>query len=342
MNSFAGDLPEGLKKLLAEQERSWREDQNPPLVEHYQKQPGLPDDFWLLHMIWNEYDCRDVCGVPRPKLEEYKERFPHLSGRLDGEFEVRRSLEEPSSTEIPSVAPLMGEKGHGEAPTVGEPPYRNRLGNYELLTRIGEGGQGTVYLARHVLLDQEVALKILRLDRVASEDRARFLREFRAMGRLNHPNIVQVYNADEAEDKYFLVMERLKGASLKLLLDDHLDGVSIPYACGLVRQAAEGLQEVHTRNLVHRDIKPSNLMLTDSGEVKILDLGLAKLLDSQAEQEQITQSGYTVGTPAYMSPEQLIEPRSVDHRSDLYSLGLTFYELLTGGAFPNSGHAAAD
>jgi serine/threonine protein kinase len=206
-----------------------------------------------------------------------------------------------------------------------------QVSRYQLLGKLGRGGMGQVYLARHVLLKQLVALKVLPPERL--QDRravARFYREIEAVGRLKHPNIVAARDAGEADGVHYLIMELVDGADLARLLEQ-LGPLPIPDACELVRQAAVGLQHAHEHRLVHRDVKPSNLMLAADGQVKVLDLGLARLLpDEPAPGQDQTPSAWMVGTWDYLAPEAVTGGRPVDARSDLYSLGCTLYKLLTG------------
>ena len=211
-----------------------------------------------------------------------------------------------------------------------EPAGFGRLGEYELLAKLGEGGMGTVYKARQTRLKKIVALKVLSKERT-TDPRAvtRFEREMEAVGQLVHPNIVQAFDARDIETTTVLVMEYVDGQDLTHVLKC-IKPLRIPDACELIRQAAVGLQYAHEHGLVHRDIKPSNLMLTRQGEVKILDLGLALLNMDQQRGGELTSSGQPMGTADYIAPEQVSDAHSVDIRADIYSLGCTLYKLLTG------------
>jgi serine/threonine protein kinase/CHASE3 domain sensor protein len=207
-----------------------------------------------------------------------------------------------------------------------------QLGSYELLKKLGQGGMGVVYQARHTLLNKMVALKVLSAEQMKDAKAvARFRREMVAVGSLDHPNIVRAHDAGEADGHHFLVMELVVGIDLAKL-GGHYGPLAINNACELIRQAAVGLQHAHEHGLVHRDIKPSNLMLTSTGQVKILDLGLARLYEDQPASEALTKSGAMVGTPDYMAPEQGFGAWPVDVRADIYSLGCTLCKLLTGHA----------
>ncbi|NUQ61628.1 MAG: protein kinase [Pirellulales bacterium] len=209
------------------------------------------------------------------------------------------------------------------------------IGDYRLLGKLGQGGMGTVYRALQVHLEKTVALKILPTERMTdSRAVARFKREMKAVGSLNHPNIVQAHDAREIQSTSILVMEYVEGCDLARLVR-HNGPLRVPDACELVRQAAMGLQYVHKNKLVHRDIKPSNLMLNRAGQVKILDLGLA-LLQSGVSGRDMTGSEQAMGTADYIAPEQVQDAHHVDIRADIYSLGCTLYKLLAGRA-PFSG-----
>src|SRR6185436_1265830 len=199
----------------------------------------------------------------------------------------------------------------------------------EILELLGEGGMGAVYRARQRKLERAVALKILSPELAADPAFAdRFLREAQALARLQHPNIVSLYDFGEAGGYYFLVMEYADGLNLREIL---LRGDLKPReALAIVPQICEGLQYAHDAGVIHRDIKPENVLVDRSGKVKITDFGLAKILDQGGPSVTITGTGQVMGTPQYIAPEQLADSRNVDHRADIYSLGVVFYELLTG------------
>lgn len=210
------------------------------------------------------------------------------------------------------------------------PDTPDRLGPYQLEKRIGSGGMGAVYKATHSKLGRTVAIKVLHERRLLNPDSvARFEREMKAIGKLEHPNIVLATDADEDHGVHYLVMEYIDGIDLSQLMHQH-GPLAVADACELIRQAAEGLQFAHENGLIHRDIKPANLMLksVEGGTVKILDLGLA-LLDESIE-DGLTSTDVVMGTVDYMAPEILDKPRRVDGRADIYSLGATLCKLLTG------------
>ena len=197
--------------------------------------------------------------------------------------------------------------------------------HYKVLEKLGEGGMGIVYKARDTKLDRVVALKFLPgyLSSDANE-LERFYHEARAAASLNHQNIAVVYEINEHEKKIFIAMEYLEGRTLKDLVEKEGASLTIKKVLEIAIQICEGLAAAHERGIVHRDIKSDNIMLTLRGNVKIMDFGLAKLKGTS----RLTQAGSTVGTAAYMSPEQA-QGEDVDHRSDIFSLGVVLYELLT-------------
>lgn len=210
------------------------------------------------------------------------------------------------------------------------------FGGYEIVGEIGAGGMGVVYRARDPTLERDVAVKTLSAEFAKDPEFVqRFLREARSVARLSHPNIVQIYNFGCVEGTYYLAMEYLDGRSLAVYLKNG------PWpereALGLARQACRALAVAHAEGIVHRDIKPDNLILTKRGVLKLVDLGIAKRV---TEDQGITQTGHAVGTPNYISPEQIRGQKDIDARADIYSLGATLYHLVTGRA-PFAGSSGA-
>ncbi|HKB41691.1 MAG TPA: serine/threonine-protein kinase, partial [Gemmataceae bacterium] len=202
---------------------------------------------------------------------------------------------------------------------------------YKLLERLGAGGMGAVFLCEHVVMRRRVALKVLPAAHAASPAALeRFHREARAAAALDHPNIVKAHDVDRDGPLHFLVMEYVDGASLHDIVKKH-GPMDVVRACHYVAQAALGLDHAHRAGLVHRDIKPGNVLLDRAGTVKILDMGLARFFHDRGD--NITKehdSKAVLGTADYLAPEQAINSHEVDIRADIYSLGVTFYFLLTG------------
>ena len=199
----------------------------------------------------------------------------------------------------------------------------------EILECLGRGGMGAVYKARQPRLDRLVALKILSPEKQDDQKFAeRFEREARALARLSHPNIVTVYDFGQAQGKCYLLMEFVDGLTLRQLF--HTRKLAPAEALNIVPKICEALQYAHNEGIVHRDIKPENILLDKKGQVKIADFGIAKIIGHAPKDGSLTGAKDVVGTPHYMAPEQIEKPATVDHRADIYSLGVVFYEMLTG------------
>jgi tRNA A-37 threonylcarbamoyl transferase component Bud32 len=210
-----------------------------------------------------------------------------------------------------------------------------RLGPYEIISPLGAGGMGAVYLARHTELHRLVAVKILRDECVDDSRRQRFLREGRSIAKLQHPNIVAIYDFGYDAGRPFLAMEYVDGQTLTEHIAD-ASSRSLDRALPWMEQLCEGLEHAHLTGVIHRDVKPGNLIISTTGVLKILDFGLAQLGAAEA----LTGSGGLIGTLCYMSPEQVSGQR-IDHRADLFAAGAVFYELLTGRrAFQGDSQAA--
>lgn len=221
------------------------------------------------------------------------------------------------------------------APTPAE--MSSHFPQFELLECLGRGGMGMVYKARQPKLNRLVALKVLSREKGADPRFAeRFLREAQALARLDHPNIVAVHEFGEVDGLYFLVMDYVDGLTLRQFLRD--GRIPPEEALAIIPRICEALQYAHSKGVVHRDIKPENVLIDREGHVKIADFGIAKLLGSDAPRLNLTAERQVIGTPHYMAPEQVENPQLVDHRADIFSLGVVFYELLTGelplGKFP--------
>src|SRR6266852_5106431 len=203
------------------------------------------------------------------------------------------------------------------------------LDDFLVLRRLGEGGMGQVYLAEQISLKRNVALKILRAEMAANPTALqRFRHEAEAVAKATHANIVQVYAIGEAEGLRYMALEYVEGRNLREFLAKK-GPPELPVALSIMRQVAAALQRASELGIVHRDVKPDNILLTRKGEVKVADFGLSRVLDGDQPAVNLTQSGVTMGTPLYMSPEQ-VEGKAVDVRTDVYSFGVTCYHMLAG------------
>lgn len=260
-----------------------------------------------------------------------------------------------ATREVPEALLSSGDDSRPTSDRASEPSAdddaaRNRipkrLGGYRLERQLGKGGMGTVFLAKQISLDRQVAIKILKPSLTSNPAFvSRFVREAYAAAQLVHHNVVQIYDIGSQGEVHFFSMELVKGDSLAGVLKRQRR-LDCDTAAGYILQAARGLKFAHDQGMVHRDVKPANLMLDEHGIVKVADLGLVKIGDEAADEKvagqlgqrsarregdsQITQFGVSVGTPTYMAPEQWKRSSEVDHRADIYSLGCTFYVLVTG------------
>ncbi len=260
------------------------------------------------------------CGTRRPE-----------GGALSGlcpACMLRGGLEGPA----PFVRTHVGAKpGAGAAQTVGGldlEAIQKRFPQLEIIQLIGRGGMGLVYKARQAKLDRLVALKIMAPDLANQPAFAeRFLREAQALARLSHPNVVAVHDFGERNGMYFLLMEYIDGHHLRDLLEQRK--LEPSDALRLVPDICAGLQYAHEEGIVHRDIKPENILVDRHGRAKIADFGLVRVMGQEEDDWRLTRASQVMGTPQYMAPEQLNRPRDVDHRADIYSLGVVLYEMLT-------------
>jgi predicted Ser/Thr protein kinase len=240
-----------------------------------------------------------------------------LEGQLHDDPTLRPAKASPPPSPF-EFAPLAAEE------------LTDRFPQLEVLELLGRGGMGAVYKARQLQLDRLVALKILPVETGSDPAFAeRFAREARALAKLNHPNIVGVHDFGRtAEGLFYFVMEYVDGINLRQTIQS--GGMNPRQALAIVPQICDALEFAHNEGVVHRDIKPENILIDKRGRVKIADFGLAKLLGQEAADHGLTGTQQVMGTPRYMAPEQMEGAKAVDHRADIYSLGVVFYELLTG------------
>ena len=253
----------------------------------------------------------------------------------------------PSERSQPSAAPLsagaVGDKTAVGFPAQSDqvslddirsriapsPKIPERIGGYRIIGVLGEGGMGMVYQALQLSLDRTVALKVVRADLSRKEAFVgRFLREAKVAARIDHPNVVTIFDTGEADGHLFMALQYVPGGDLATRIKRDSSGkVNEDEALRIIAGCTKGLIAIHAAGLVHRDIKPSNIFLTTEGTPKIGDLGLARNI---IDDEKLTFAGDLVGTPSYMAPEQAKGAADIDHRADIYSLGTSFYHLLTG------------
>jgi serine/threonine protein kinase len=303
-------LPALVELVKIDLERCWQCGVPIHLEDYLQRYPELGGaDAVSASLVHAEYRARQGCGRP-VELAELVRRFPRQAEDL-------RQLAAEAQETAPGVDP---------SPAAGVP---EQFGRYRILRKLGQGAMGSVYLAEDTHLQRQVALKVPQLS-VADSPEAleRFEREARAVAALHHPNICPVYDAGVIAAIPYLTMAYLKGQPLSELI---AAGQPWPQrqAAALVRQLALALAEAHEHGVIHRDLKPANIMIKEHGDPVIMDFGLARRLD--AADKPLTAPGMIVGTPAYMSPEQVsATPEAVGPRCDVYSLGVILYELLTG------------
>jgi len=227
----------------------------------------------------------------------------------------------------PPAAPPPASAPAAEPPAQAQPAERH-IGKYIVKRELGRGGMGTVYLAEQPGLGREVAIKELILSAVADPIALkRFIQEAQVMARASHPNLVQVHDLEQIGDANYIVLEFVRGKSLRDVLNQ--GSLALPQTFAVMHGVLQALDYAHKRAIVHRDMKPENVLMSDEGNVKVADFGIARLMDDSGAGSTATKTGTTVGTPQYMSPEQVASSK-VDGRSDLYSTGIMFYELVVG------------
>ncbi len=338
-SSPAGDFGRPLLALiLADQRRRWQRAERVPVEDYCADRPEFAGDAEVvLQLIYNEVVLREELGE-EPRLAEYLGRFPHLAEQLRMQFDVDRALR--SGNLFPAIQDGRTLIADGDNPSP-MPAAPLRVSGYEILGELGRGGMGVVYKARQTGLKRLVALKmILAGGHGGRQELARFRREAQAIARLQHPNIVQVYEVGEAESGAgvpcpYLVLEFVAGGSL----DQKLAGAPLPAreAARLVETLARAIDAVHRQGIVHRDLKPANVLLAADGTPKVSDFGLAKRLELGDEASALltsaggTATGQVLGTPSYMAPEQAGgQGAAVGPATDVYALGAILYECLTG------------
>ena len=301
---------ERIDDLCAEFEKKWQA--NEPLsIESIAAEESDPieREALLAELIVLDVDYRRRRG-DTPTEQEYVDRFPDDISVIHDAFNA--TVEKKGAFEPPTIAQLT-----------------ERFPSLEIMELIGAGGMGAVYKARQKGLDRVVALKILPEELGHDVKFAlRFTREARTLAKLNHPNIVALYEFGNAADTYYFLMEFVEGSTLRDIVVGRQLGPE--HALAIVPHLCDALQYAHDKGVIHRDIKPENILMSVDGSVKIADFGLSRILGSDSKQELLTATHQIMGTPRYMAPEQLEGTHNVDHRADIYSLGVVIYEMLTG------------
>jgi tetratricopeptide (TPR) repeat protein len=313
-----------LTELRFDQRRRWQAGERVTVETYLEQEPGLnADPDAVLELICNEMVLREEAGAP-PSLEEYLERFPQHAAELRIQFEVHQLLEAS-----PTSGGAGGEEGVTAWLPAAAPPLAPgaSLPGYEILGELGRGGMGVVYRARHLALKRVVALKvILAGTHAGARERAGFHAEAEAVARLQHPNIVQIYDIAEHNGLPYFSLELVDGHSL-----EHCAGgkqLPVNEAAQIIQTLARAIHYAHQQGVIHRDLKPSNILLSGEGTPKITDFGVAKLLDATSGR---TRTGDFIGTPHYMAPEQAAgKSRDMGPAADVYALGAILYQLLTG------------
>ena len=315
-----------LDTVLDRQKQAWL-DGSRPSVEELISDSSLPGDpEVLLDLLYNEIVLREELGE-NPSLEDYVLRYPQLHEDLKIHFEVHCAMRENLLLDTRRVR-------DGESLLEIEPislEVGPKLADYEIVGELGRGGMGVVYKARHHRLKRLVALKMFQPGRMPSpRELSRFRSEAEAIARLQHSNIVQIFEVGQVEGLPFLVLELAEKGTLAQKLQE------LPFtpraAAELVETLARAIQHAHEQHIVHRDLKPANVLLAKDGTPKITDFGLAKMLEEQADSpHDATRTGEPIGTPRYMAPEQAAgKQEQVGPATDVYGLGNLLYECLTG------------
>jgi hypothetical protein len=353
--------------LCVDLRERWRRQERRTADQYFRDFPKLRDDGAALDLIYAEYLMRDEAGE-YPKLEQFLGRFPELAEKLRPRLEVHQALggfrqaavemlglpasggDSVGPQETPAAA--AGSKATDKAVPAGPlsvwssdvtekplPVLAENFGRYRLVKLLGRGGMGEVYLAHDTQLGRDVALKVMRgyqQDPAAVE---RFYREARVAAALEHPNLCPIFDVGERDGIPFLTMPRLRGESLALRLKR--DGALPPsIAIRITISVAQAVAKAHHAGIVHRDLKPANVMIDESGRPIVMDFGLARRCSSN--DPRLTESGFLTGTPAYIAPERIGgEPAVPSPTSDVYSLGVMLYEMLTG-RLPFPGKSAGE
>ncbi len=341
MTPIDPDMPPSVSLSYLEQvdeicnryEACWRSGQRPEIKSYLDQAPAPVCELLLPELLALELDYRFKAGET-PTLEEYQRRFPRASASVQTVFEryklgddapTQRSAQAAAGDEHQTVARL----DDGDAAPSFAGPINRDFGDYRLLEEIARGGMGVVYKARQRGLNRIVALKMIRSGQLADEQEVRRFRlEAEAAARLNHPNIVPIYEVGETQGQHYFSMAFVPGQSLAKRIAER--PLTSPDAARLIRVAAEAVQAAHEQKVIHRDLKPANILLDESGQPHVTDFGLAKHAQDNSD---LTATGQIIGTPGYMPPEQASGAGGdVGASADVYSLGASLYAAVTGRA----------
>jgi serine/threonine protein kinase len=276
------------------------------------------------------YQARLLSSEDAARVAAHLRSCPSCVQLLQASEAVTLTSEQQPSTATEMTAPPVAPLAPDASSLSQVPASLANHPRYRVLQLLGSGGMGSVYKAEHRIMERLVALKIVNPRFLGNPDGIRrFHQEVKAAARLNHPHIVTAHDAEQAGDLHFLVMEYVDGISLDQVVAKR-GPLPLAHACEYIRQAALGLQHAFENGMVHRDIKPHNLILAPKGRIKILDFGLARFVSESGGGPKLTAADVVMGTPDYIAPEQAIDAHKADIRADIYSLGCTFYQLLSG------------
>lgn len=316
-----------IDKLLDLQRNLWETGNRPRVDTLVQDLPESGRDEATLDLIYNEIVLRESRGET-PTLAEYRQAYPQFDSELVAQFEVHQAISDGILIDT-----RHNKLSETQRDSLGQTSdVTESISGYELLREIGRGGFAIVYQARNKQLRRDVAIKMFQPGRIpSSKELGRFRSEATAVARLNHPNIVQIFEIGQWAGVPFLALEYVDGGTLARKLERALLPPS--EAASLIEKLARAIQHAHDRGVIHRDLKPANVLFDAADQPKIADFGLAKLLESQNNSWEATRTGEPLGTPRYMSPEQASGNTSkIAKCTDIYGLGVLLYESLTGRA----------
>ncbi|MCA9218537.1 MAG: serine/threonine protein kinase, partial [Planctomycetales bacterium] len=304
-----------LDLLREDQSRRWRGLYGVWVEEYLRLLPEVTEESGEdgLVLICGELELRRELG-DQPQLQEYQQRFPQYARHLELQFTFSSVFNGANA-----------ENADCDTGSESDLVLNSKVPGLEILEEIGRGASSVVFRGRQASLNRNVAVKLLLSPALSAQHRERFVRESQIVGTIRHPNVVRVYDAIVHEGTMYLVMEFIDGPTL----NDWAQAVPLQpkAACRLVARLADAMHAVHTSGVLHRDLKPTNILMTSQEEPVITDFGLARWIDSPAD---LTNEDTLLGTPSYMSPEQITRKHAVGPSADVYSMGAILYELLTG------------